>query len=67
MREHDHELVAHAGLGTYFLLTRGVRPMLDQRLNWDCEFNRLAATRKADELLGFDTRFSRLKLWVFQK
>jgi SAM-dependent methyltransferase len=67
MCEHGHELVAQAGLGTYFLLTRGVRPALDQHLNWDCEFNRLAAASKTEELLALGGRFSRLKLWAFQK
>jgi ubiquinone/menaquinone biosynthesis C-methylase UbiE len=67
MGEHGYPLVDHDGLGTYFLLTRGVRPTLDQTLNWDCEFNRLAAADKTDELLGLGSRFSRLKLWGFQK
>ena len=67
MQEHGHTLVEQDGLGTYFLLTRGIRPNLDRDLNWECEFNRLAATRTMEHLLGFGTRFSRLKLWVFQK
>jgi len=67
MQQHGYALVEQDGLGTYFLLTRGVRPNLDRKLNWDCEFNRLAATREMKNLLGFDTKFSRLKLWVFRK
>jgi len=67
MQRHGHTLVEFKGLGTYFLLTRGVRPNLDRELNWNCEFNRLAATKKMEDLLRFGTRFSRLKLWVFQK
>jgi hypothetical protein len=67
MRQQNYELVDEDGLGTYFLLTRGIRPTLDQTLNWDCEFNRLAAAAKTEELLHIGSRFSRLKLWVFQK
>lgn len=67
MQDHDYNLVEQDGLGTYYLLTRGVRPNLDRNLEWACEFNRLAATRRMDELLGLGTRFSRTKLWVFQK
>lgn len=65
MQQHGFKLVCEDGLGTYFVLTRGIRPALDQTLNWDCEFNRLAAN--TDNLLGLGSRFSRLKLWVFQK
>lgn len=67
MRENGHELEDHDGLGSYFLLTRGVRPKLDENLNWDCEFNSLAAARRTEELLDFGPKFSRLKLWVFKK
>jgi ubiquinone/menaquinone biosynthesis C-methylase UbiE len=67
MRQHGHNLIGEAGLGTYFLLTRGIRPVLDQTLNWDCDFNRLAAAARTEELLGLGSRFSRLKLWIFQK
>lgn len=67
MQQQGYKLVDQDGLGTYFLLTRGIRPSLDETLNWDCEFNRLAAATKTDEFLGLGSRFSRLKLWVFQK
>lgn len=67
MNEHRYQLIAEEGLGTYFLLTRGVRPVLDQNLNWDSEFNRLAAAARTAELLQLGPKFSRLKLWVFQK
>ncbi len=67
MKQQGYNLIEQEGLGTYFLLTRGVRPNLDNNLNWDCEFNRLAASRKIKDLLGFNTKFSRIKLWVFQK
>jgi ubiquinone/menaquinone biosynthesis C-methylase UbiE len=67
MRKMGYELVERDGLGTYFLLTRGIRPALDNDLSWDCKFNKVASERKLVELLGFTDRFSRLKLWVFQK
>jgi SAM-dependent methyltransferase len=67
MRQQGYDLVEQDGLGTYFLLTRGVRPTLDKELNWDCDFNRRAAAPGMKSLLGFDTKCSRLKLWVFRK
>lgn len=67
MHDSGFELLEQDGLGTYFLLTRGVRPALDTELNWNSEFNRLAAAERTNELLDLGTRFSRLKLWVFQK
>lgn len=67
MQQHGYKLVEQDGLGTYFLLTRGIRPALDVKLDWDCEFNRLAVANRTSQLLGFSTEFSRLKLWVFEK
>lgn len=67
MQSHGFRLVGEEGLGSYFLLTRGIRPSLDKNLDWHSEFNRLAATTETRELLGFGTRFSRLKLWVFER
>jgi SAM-dependent methyltransferase len=67
MAEHGHTLQETQGLGAYFLLTRGVRPVLDAKLDWNSEFNRLAAGKKMEELLGLGPRFSRLRLWVFEK
>ena len=67
MQQHGYKLIEQNGLGTYFLLTRGVRPALDEKLDWDCEFNRLAVAKRTSELLGFGAEFSRLKLWVFEK
>jgi hypothetical protein len=49
------------------MLTRGIRPKLEEKVDWDCEFNRLAALPSMQNLLGFTTEFSRLKLFVFQK
>jgi SAM-dependent methyltransferase len=67
MQQNDYRLVEQDGLGAYFMLTRGVRPALDSNLDWNCEFNRLAALPGLSDLLGFKTKFSRLKLFVFQK
>lgn len=67
MKQHGCRLVDEDGLGTYFLLSRGVRPLLDQTLNWDSDFNRLAASERVGELLQLGPKFSRLKLWVFEK
>lgn len=55
------------GFGSYFLLTRGIRPVLSDDLSADSDFNRIAATCRVQELLGFREEFSRLKLWVFGK
>jgi SAM-dependent methyltransferase len=67
MQRNNFALIEQDGLGAYFVLTRGIRPMLDSALNWDSDFNRLAALPKIAELLGFNERFSRLKLFVFAK
>ena len=67
MQGHGYALMEKDGLGTYFLLTRGVRPNLDRELNWNCEFNLMASSRRMRDMLGFGSKFSRLKLWVFQK
>lgn len=67
MHQHAYPLVDQTGLGSYFLLTRGVRPALENTLNWDCEFNRVAASDPINQLLDLGSKFSRLKLWVFQK
>ena len=67
MQQHGYRLIEQDGLGAYFMLTRGIRPTLDSELNWNSEFNRLAALPKVGDLLGFRTEFSRLKLFVFEK
>jgi len=67
MQEHSYKLLKKSGLGSYFFLTRGIRPIFDVDLNWDCEFNHIASTKETKEILGFEEEFSRLKLWVFQK
>lgn len=67
MQRNGYALIDQDGLGTYFMLTRGIRPILEADVDWDCEFNRIAALSKMRDLLGFKTAFSRLKLFVFQK
>jgi SAM-dependent methyltransferase len=68
MREGGYEHVATEGLGAYLLLTRGIRPFFERDgVEWDCEFNALAASIDVDRCLQLGSRFSRLKLWVFQK
>jgi SAM-dependent methyltransferase len=67
MRQNGYRLIEQDGLGTYFMLTRGIRPTLVSNLDWDCEFNRCAALPEVADLLGFRTKFSRLKLFVFEK
>lgn len=67
MEKQGFKLTGEDGLGPYFLLTRGVRPALQDSLNWDCEFNKHASSDAVKSMLDFGTDFSRLKLWVFQK
>lgn len=66
MKQNGFKLIDQKGLGSYFLLTRGIKPNLDKELSWDCEFNRIAATEKIEEILNIGLKFSRLKLWVFE-
>lgn len=67
MINNGFDLECENGLGSYYLLTRGVRPVLDNNLEWDSEFNELAASSEIDDLLNLGGRFSRVKLWVFKK
>lgn len=67
MKEHGFGLVEEDGLGVYFSLTRGIRPVLDTNLNWDCEFNKVSANPAVRDLFGLKHTCSRLKLWVFSK
>lgn len=67
MAANGYPLVDEDGLGPYFFLTRGVRPALQETLNWDNDFNKAAASAEVKGLLDFGSAFSRLKLWVFQK
>lgn len=67
MADNGVELEYEDGLGSYYLLTRGVRPALESNTNWDSEFNKMASSYKIKELLNIGEEFSRVKLWVFKK
>ena len=67
MSDHGFGLVEEDGLGEFFLLTRGVRPVFDSNLTWDNNFNRIAASQPIRDILRLRTTCSRLKLWVFSK
>jgi ubiquinone/menaquinone biosynthesis C-methylase UbiE len=67
MRSKKFTLLEEDGLGEYFLLTRGIRPVFDSKLNWDSKFNKVASSEEIKEILNLKSRFSRLKLWVFGK
>lgn len=60
------KLVESDGLGTYFLLTRGIRPVFDKELNWESDFNRVSAGEELKSIFDMGSRFSRLKLFVFE-
>lgn len=67
MDQNGFKLLKEDGLGAYFMLTRGIRPIFDKDLNWDSDFNRFSADPKTGELLGLGSKLSRLKFWMFQK
>lgn len=67
MSKNGCRLVKEDGFGAYFLLTRGIRPIFDKKLNWDCDFNSISSGKKISKLFGLGAKYSRLKLWVFQK
>ena len=67
MKENGMKLVDEGGLGTYFFLTRGVRGIYEENPTWQSDFNKIANQKEMADLLGFGHKFSRVKLWVFQK
>lgn len=67
MNKNGFKLIDIKGLGSYFFLTRGIKPFFDKKLEWDSEFNKIAATNEMEKTLDLGLKFSRLKLWVFQK
>lgn len=67
MSTNGYRLIETEGMGEYFLLTRGIRPFFEKKLNWDDHFNVFSNSEKLKELLNLNQRFSRLKLWVFEK
>jgi SAM-dependent methyltransferase len=53
--------------GTYFALTRALAPAANPNHQWDCEFNRNAASKEVEYLVNSGDLCSRLKMWVFTK
>ena len=67
LRENKLTLIAEDGFGEFFLLTRCLKPAITNDINWDNPFNKLSCNSELKMLLKLNQKFSRLKLWVFQK
>lgn len=67
MKSIGMKLIEEDGLGEYFILTRGIRPLLNNGLDWNSDFNKNASSQQTKDMLGWGANFSRLKLWVFKK
>jgi len=67
MKDNGFHFISLGGLGTYYFLTRGIRPALDNDLRWDCDYNKVCASKSMCDFVGFRDEFSRLKLFVFGK
>ena len=67
MKENNYNLIDEDGLGEYFLLTRGLRPIFDNNVTWENEFNKISSGQSLKDILKFKSKFSRLKLWSFSK
>lgn len=67
LTQNNFTLRSKSGLGTYYFLTRGLRPTLDKELNWDSPFNEKAVSPDMTKMLGYESKFSRTRLWVFEK
>ena len=67
--EHGLTLVNKTGLGAFFLLTRGIRQFFDTGpdLHWDTEYNRIAASEDMEKAMPLGKRYSRVRLWVYDK
>ena len=65
--DHKYKLIETDGIGEFFLLTRGIRPYFDKDLNWNSNFNKIAASKEMANYLKFGPKFSRLRLYVFAK
>jgi len=66
MESSGCRFVESDGLGSYFLLTRGLRPVFDKDLAWDSEFNRISAGAGVTDVFDLKARFSRLRLFTFE-
>jgi len=67
MKKNNFILEKEDGLGEYFMLTRGLRPYFEKKLNWNSKFNKIASSPKIKGILKLGSACSRLKLWVFRK
>lgn len=67
MKSNGFELIEEDGLGEYFMLTRGIRPLFEKELSWNTKFNKNASSSSVKDILHLGTSCSRLKLWVFKK
>ena len=67
LQENNLKIVEEDGLGDYFLLTRGIRPYFDSKLDWNVPYNEIASSLNLKELVNLKDKFSRLKLWVIEK
>lgn len=67
MESNGMKLIEEDGLGEYFMLTRGIRPLFESKLNWNSNFNRNASSQDLKNMLRLGAVCSRLKLWVFKK
>ena len=65
--EQGYKVENVLGFGEYFFLTRGIRPYFDKNLNWDSNFNKTATIDELKTYMCFNTKFSRLKLWIIKK
>lgn len=67
MKSQGYKLIEEDGLGEYFLLTRGLKPIFSKKLNWNNNFNKISSRQPIRDLLSLKYKFSRLKLWGFSK
>lgn len=60
-------LVESVGLGAFYLLTRGVQPVLKSEFHWASMFNMISSGDDVKKLLPSLDKFARVKIWVFDK
>lgn len=65
MAKNGYRLLDQDGLGTYFLMTRGIKPIFEKDPQWNDEFNKVSASAELTVSFGFGSRFSRLRLYMF--
>jgi len=67
MKSNGMKLIEEDGLGEYFILTRGIKPLFEKELTWNSRFNKDASSSSIKDILHLGANCSRLKLWVFKK